>query len=116
MNHVLYGAALPFAICAAIYVARGFRASGRLLALGPLAMLASGFVAIIPDLPRLWGDQARYIDWHHQRWCTYAWGHCWIDARDSIDSWPYYPVVFLAVGGLVAAVAWRELRLAESGR
>jgi hypothetical protein len=116
VNHVLYGATLPLAVCAVIYALRGWRAGPVMLVVGPLAMLASGFVAIIPDLPRLWGDHVTYRAWHTRDWCNYAWGHCWVDARESIDSWAYYPVVFLAVGGLVLVVAWRELHLAERGR
>ena len=116
MNHVLIGAFLPFCVCAAIFVANGRRAGGKLLVFGPLAMLASGFVAIVPDLPRLWGDQVLYVDWHHARWCNLAWGHCAIDRHDRIDSWPGFAVLFVACGAVILAVAWRELRLAERGR
>jgi hypothetical protein len=115
VNHVLYGAALPLVVCAVIYVARGCRAGLRLLVLGPLAMAVSGLVGIIPDLPRLWGDHARYVDWHHRPWCSWCWGHCWVDAQERIDTWRYYPVVFVGLGALVLAVAWRELRRAERG-
>lgn len=118
MNHVLTGAALPFCVCVAIYVARGGRAGPRLLVLGPLAMLASGFVAIVPDLPRLWGDQALYVDWHHRWWCTWAWGHCWYDrpANDAIDGWAGWAVLFVAAGAVILAAAWRELALRERDR
>lgn len=115
MNHVITGAALPFAICAVIFLLRGRRAGMRLLVLGPLAMLASGFIAIIPDLPRLWGDKALYVEWHHRPWCTLAWGHCWYDRpeHDAIDGWAGWPVLFVACGAVIFAVAWRELRLRE---
>jgi hypothetical protein len=116
VNHVLIGAFLPFLICAVLYAARGFRAGGALLVLGPLAMLASGFVAIIPDLPRLWGNQVLYVEWHHRSWCNLAWGHCAIDRHDRIDSWPGFAVLFVLCGAVILAAAWRELRLAERGR
>ena len=114
MIHVVVASALPLAICAAIYVARGFRASGRLLLLGPLAMLVSGVVAVIPDLPRLWGDQVKYVDWHHRSWCNLSWGHCVIDKHDAIDSWPGWTLIAIAIGALVLGVAWRELRILEA--
>lgn len=109
MNHILLGAFLPFVVCAVIYVRGGFRAGPRLLVLGPLAMLVSGFWAIVPDLPRLVGDIDRYMTWHRSWWTNLCWGHGWIDRRDALDSWPYYPVLALALGAVVFGVAWREL-------
>jgi hypothetical protein len=114
VNHVVVGAALPLAICAVIYAARGFRASSRLLVLGPLVMLISGVIAVIPDLPRLWGDQVKYVDWHHRSWCNLSWGHCWIDKHDAIENWPGWTVIAIVVGALVLGVAWRELRTLEA--
>ena len=113
MNHILVGAFLPLLVCAAIYVRAGGRAGPRLLVLGPLAMLVSGFWAIVPDLPRLAGDYVRYVDWHHRPWCNVFWGHCWIDRRPGIEDWPYYPVVAMAFGAIVFGVAWRELHKLE---
>ncbi len=115
MNHVLYGAALPLLVCAALYARAGWRASRRLLVLGPLAMLISGGWATIPDLPRLWGDLPQYVAWHHLSYCNIFWGHCWFDApgRAAIDEWAYYPVVAALLGALVFAAALRELRIVE---
>ena len=47
MNHVMIGAALPLAVWAALWWARGRRASTAMLVVGPIVALASGFVAII---------------------------------------------------------------------
>jgi len=113
VNHVVIGAALPLAICAAIYLARGGRAGGWLLVLGPIAMLTSGVIAVAPDLPRLWGDQGRYAAWHHRGWCNWSWGHCWIDKHDAVENWPGWTVIAIGAGALVLGVAWRELRLVE---
>jgi len=113
MNHVLIGAALPFAICALIYLKRG-RAGAGLLVLGPLAMLASGVVAVAPDLPRLWGNQVQYVDWHHRWWSNWCWGHWWIDQHDAIENWPGWTLIAIAMGAIVLGVAWRELRQSEA--
>ena len=79
----------------------------------PLAMLLSGIWAVVPDLPRLFGDTARYMDWHRRPWTNVFWAHGWIDRHDAIDSWPYYPVIALAVAALVFGAAWRELHKLE---
>ena len=116
MNEVLVGAALPLLVCAVIYVRNGFRAGWRLLVFGPLTMLVSGVVGVIPDLPRAAGHVELYYKWHHARWCDLAWGHCWIDARPGIDDWRYWPLVGVAVGALVLGAAVRELWLRERER
>jgi hypothetical protein len=113
VNEVLVGAALPLVVCAVIYAARGFRAGWKLLVLGPLAMLVSGVVGVIPDLPRFAGHQALYEKWHHASWCNLCWGHCWIDARPRIDDWAGWPAVAVVVGAAVIGAAFRELWLAE---
>jgi hypothetical protein len=113
MTHVLIGAALPLAVCAVIYLARGRRASLRLLIVGPLVAGVSGAWAVVPDLPRALGSVDRYFAWHHASWCNVFWGHCWID-RGEVDR-PWYPLAFIAVGVVLLAVAWRELARAERG-
>jgi hypothetical protein len=114
MNHVLLGAAIPLLVCAAIFVARGRRASLRLLILGPLAAGLSGAWAVVPDMPRVFGAMERYVAWHHARWCNVFWGHCWID--DGEVDRPWYPLAFVAVGVVLLVVAVRELWLRERER
>jgi hypothetical protein len=109
----MLGAALPLLVCAVIYIARGRRASLRLLVLGPLVAGLSGAWAVVPDLPRAFGDVDRYYQLHHASWCDVFWGHCWID-RGEIDR-PWYPLAFIAVGVTILVVAWRELRRVEAG-
>ena len=111
MNHVLLGAALPLLVCAVIYVARGRRASLRLLVLGPVVAGLSGAWAVVPDMPRAVGALVTYNAWHHARWCNVFWAHCWID--DGEVDRPWYPIAFIAVGVLLLVVAWRELARAE---
>jgi hypothetical protein len=113
MNHVMLGAALPLVVCAAIYLMRGRRASLRMLVLGPVAAGISGAWAVVPDMPRLFGDADLYYRMHHVRWCDVFWGHCWID-RGEVDR-PWYPLAFIAVGVVLLVVAWRELSRAERG-
>jgi hypothetical protein len=114
--HVLAGAAVPLLACVAIYAGRGFRAGWGLLVLGPLAMLASGAVAVIPDMPRLLGHQSLYNAWHRRGWCNLAWGHCWIDKHEGIEDWRWWPVIAVVVGTAVLGVALRELHLRERAR
>jgi len=113
MNHVLLGAALPLAVCAVIYVARGRRAGLRLLVLGPLIAGISGAWAVVPDMPRALGDFDRYYAWHHASWCNVFWGHCWID-KGEVDR-PWYPIAFIAIGVAILVAGWRELRRLEAG-
>jgi len=111
LNHVMLGAALPFLVCAAIYLARGARASLGLLVLGPLAMGLSGAWAVVPDMPRALHHQDLYFRLHHYAHCNIWWFHCRIDAHEVDYVW--YPVVFVLVGALLLLVAWRELARTE---
>jgi hypothetical protein len=116
VNEVLVGAALPLLVCVAIYLAHRGRAGWKLLVFGPLAMLVSGVIGVIPDLPRMFGHVDLYYRWHHSSWCNLCWGHCWIDARPRLDDWPGWPVVGILTGAMVLAAAYRELVLAERER
>jgi hypothetical protein len=116
VNEVLVGAALPLLVCGILYLRQGGRAGWKLLVLGPLAMLVSGVVGVIPDLPRLFHHIDTYYAWHHSKWCNLAWGHCWIDDRTSVDDWAGWPAVAIAVGAMVVGAAYRELWLRERGR
>ena len=60
MNHVLYGASIPFLVGVALYVLRGYRADLRLLIVIPLAMTFMAVWAVAPDLPRALGHQGLY--------------------------------------------------------
>jgi hypothetical protein len=116
MIHVLLASALPLAIFFVSWWRRGRRTSARALVLLALGAMGSSAWAVVPDLPRLWGDLEYYVELHHRSYCNAWWLHCAIDARDDIDSSMLFPALFVLAAGAVLAVAWRELRLLEDER
>lgn len=113
MIHVLLASSLPLLVFFALWLRRGRRASVRSLLLLPIACAASGAWAVVPDMPRLWGDLALYVDMHHKKYCNVFWGHCAIDRRDDIDNSMVFPTLFVLVAVAVFAIGWRELRRTE---
>lgn len=114
MIHVLLASSLPLLVFALLWWRRGRRATfGALLGL-PVACLVSGAWAVVPDMPRLWGDLQLYVDLHHKRYCDVFWGHCTIDRHEDIDSSMVFPALFVLVAVAVFAIGWRELRRAET--
>ncbi len=113
MIHVLLASTLPLAVFFVSWWRRGRHTSTRALIALPLACLVSGTWAVVPDLPRLWGDLVWYVDLHHRSYCDVWWGHCTIDARDDIDSSMVFPVLFVVATVAVFAVGWRELARSE---
>jgi hypothetical protein len=113
VNQIMLGMSAPLALYLIAYFARGARASMRMLVLWPLAMLASGTWAVIPDFPRLWGDQLWYTDLHHHRHCWIWFNHCRID-KVEVDS-PLWILMFVGIAVTMIAIAWRELARAERG-
>lgn len=114
MIHVLLASSLPLLVFVALWLRRGRRASFRSLVVLPLACLGSGAWAVVPDLPRLWGNLELYVDLHHRSYCNVFWGHCLIDRRDDIDSSMAFPALFVLVAIAIFAIGWRELRRAEA--
>lgn len=116
MIHVLLASALPLAIFFVSWWRRGRRTSARALVWLALGAMGSSAWAVVPDLPRLWGDLEYYVELHHRSYCNAWWLHCAIDARDDIDSSMLFPALFVLAAAAVLAVAWRELRLLERER
>jgi hypothetical protein len=114
--HVLIASMLPLAIFFAVWWKRGRRTTARALVMLAGACLVSGAWAVVPDMPRLWGDLALYVDMHHLSYCNVWWGHCAIDRHDAIDSSMLFPVIFVIAAISVLAVAWRELAQRERTR
>ncbi|MEZ4402390.1 MAG: hypothetical protein R3B06_20360 [Kofleriaceae bacterium] len=113
MIHVLLASTLPLAIYFARWLARGRRTTPRALVVLPLACLASGVWAVVPDLPRLWGDLPWYVELHHRSYCDVFWGHCAIDRHDAIDNSMVFPTLFVLVTVAVFWTGWRELARRE---
>lgn len=116
MIHVLLASALPLAGFLIAWWRRGRRTSARALVLLALGCLVSGAWAVVPDMPRLWGDLEYYVELHHRSYCNAWWLHCAIDARDDIDSSMLFPSLFVLAALAVLGIAWRELRLIERER
>lgn len=111
MNHLLLGAAIPFAIGALIYLARGRRAGIPLLTLTPLAMSLGALWAQIPDLPRLFGRQELYLRWSMDpRMNLFLW-HYRLDQIETDSSWYAVGIAVMAASLMLAAL--RQLYLEE---
>ncbi|HVK72876.1 MAG TPA: hypothetical protein VM734_06125 [Kofleriaceae bacterium] len=115
MIHVLLASVLPLAVFFTGWLVRGRRVRLRALIILPLVCLVSGAWAVVPDMPRLWGDQVYYMELHHRSYCDVWWFHCTIDRHDEIDSSMLFPVLFVLAALAVLVIAWRELRRAEEG-
>ncbi len=113
MIHLLLASALPLAIFFVSWWRNGRRTTARALVLLALGCMASSAWAVVPDMPRLWGDLEWYVDLHHRSYCNAWWLHCAIDRRDDIDSSMLFPSLFVLAALAVMGVAWRELRRLE---
>ena len=117
MNHMLFGALVPFVIAFIIYARRRFRASLRLLVFTPLAMIVSAVWAIVPDIPRLLGMQKLYLELSvDSRMNVFLFHHYLDQIEDTsavwmMSSWIMVVVVALAAALFVAVL--RELWLTE---
>ncbi len=80
--HFAVGMAPPFAICAAIYLARRGTVTTRFLVVAPLAMVAGGVWATGPDIPRFFrGEPFPYrAEWHRPGWPDIFFFHGTLDA------------------------------------
>lgn len=116
MIHVLLASALPLALFFQMWWRRGRRTGARQLVLLAVGCALSGAWAVVPDMPRLWGDLEYYVELHHRSYCNAWWLHCAIDAHDDIDSSMLFPALFVLAAAAVVAVGWRELRLLERER
>ncbi len=116
MIHVLIASSLPLAIFFVGWWRRGRRVTVRSLVTLAIAGAVSGLWAVVPDTPRLWGDQAYYVELHHRSYCDAWWFHCAIDRRDAVDSSMLFPVLFVLAAVAVLTVAWRELARCEERR
>jgi hypothetical protein len=114
MNQLLFGAAIPFAIGAVIYIAKGLRAGIGMLIAVPVFMAVTMLWAVAPDLPRLFGMGRLYQELSLDARCNIFFWHYSIDRIESNSV--IYPVLFVLMWALLLGAAWRELYLRERNR
>jgi hypothetical protein len=110
MNHVAIASAIPFLVALAVFL-RHRRAGIPWLLLTPLAMAFCSLWAVVPDIPRLWGDKQLYMQISCDPRSNIFFFHHSIDQWES-DS-PWWGAVVVLAAGLLLLVAWRELRIVE---
>lgn len=113
MNQIALGAAIPWAVAWIVYLCRRGRIGLPFLIVTPLAMAYGALWAVIPDLPRLFGNGALYRRMAQDPRCDIFFFHYTIDQHESDSSW--WVLVFLIMAGSLLYAAWRELRRAEQG-
>jgi len=116
LNQLILGALLPF-LLGGIHVLRRLNPaepppSPRFFVLWPLALAAGALWAVIPDLPRLFGDQALYLRLSQMPACDIFFGHYTID-RIEFDS-PLLTLLWFGMAYAVLAAALNALLRAES--
>lgn len=117
MNHVFYGATIPFLIGAILYIGRGGRATPAMLAWIPLAMALMAVWAVVPDLPRLLGTAGLPMpitpDLHSD---LFLW-HTSLDNAETSTAWysilerdsPWFGAGIAFEAACLLAAALREL-------
>jgi hypothetical protein len=111
MDHCLLGGSIPLLIGIILYVARGFRASFRMLVALPLAMGLFMLWAVAPDLPRLFGHQELYRRLYNDPRCNIFLWHYSIDMSGHWSQ--IYTLGFVMMFFIVLLMAWRELDVVE---
>ncbi len=117
MNHVLYGASIPFVIGILLYLRRRGRATPVMLILVPLSMAFMAAWAVAPDIPRMLGHQELYWRLAQNPHSDIFLWHYSLDQMETSPAW--YSVLekdssWFAVGialeaAALIAVAVREL-------
>jgi uncharacterized membrane protein YwaF len=111
LNHVFFGALLPFVVAAIVYAANGFRASRRGLIMAPAFLALGAIWALAPDLPRFLGMHDLYLRLMADPRTNIFYFHHFIDLVET-DT-PYYNVAMVTIVVALFAAAWRELRRTE---
>ncbi len=121
MNHVLYGATIPFAIGALIYLLRGCRANVTMLVLVPLSMALMALWANLPDIPRMLGYHDLYGRLASDpRMNIFLW-HYALDQMETSTQWysalelesPWQTVGVALEAAAIMGVAIRQLFIKE---
>lgn len=110
MNHVLYGATIPFLIGVLIFILKRGRIGLPFLILIPLAMAAGACWAVLPDIPRMLGATGVYLRIHADpRIDLFLW-HGTIDRLwDAHENSSFNAVGIALEAALLMAAALRQL-------
>jgi hypothetical protein len=111
MNQVVIGASIPFLVGLIVYAFKRGRPPLIFLAAWPLAMAAGSLWAVLPDIPRLLGNQKLYLRLLDDPRTNIFFFHYTID-RTETDT-PWWIPVFLLMALAVWLIAWIELRRRE---
>lgn len=111
MDHMLFGAAIPFILGALAYFRRGMRAGFAMLLVTPACMMLGAAWAIVPDIPRMLGLMALYGKMDRDPRCDIFFLHYSIDKVE--EPLPVYTLLFVMMIVSIFIVAWRELLIAE---
>jgi hypothetical protein len=114
MDHCLLGGSFPLLIGIIVYLARGFRASFRMLVALPVAMALFMLWAVAPDLPRLFGNLELYRRLYNDPRCNIFLWHYYMDVHESKSQ--LITVGFVLMFIFLLFMAWRELDLTEKAR
>jgi hypothetical protein len=110
MNHIAIASAAPFCIALIIFLFRK-RAGLLWLTVTPLMMILASVWAVVPDLPRLFGDKTLYNRLNLDPRCNIFFYH------HSIDQWetdsPWWGALVSICAGALLWIAWRELHNSE---
>lgn len=117
MNHVFFGASIPFLFGVFLYLRRGGRASMGMLIMIPLAMAFLGAWAVAPDIPRMLGHHELYSRLAADpRMDIFLWHHS-LDQMEMSTRWysvlelesPWFTVGIAMEAAALMGAAIREL-------
>ena len=112
MNQIVLGASIPFAIALLIYLCRRGRGELWFFVTVPILMGLGAVWAVVPDIPRLLGNQELYFKWMRDPRTNIFFFHYTIDQTES-DS-PWWGLAFLAMATALMLAALRKLHQNES--
>jgi hypothetical protein len=123
MNHVLYGATLPFLMGLLLYLKRGGRASPAMLIAVPLSMAFMAVWAVAPDLPRMLGAAGLHLPFPQNLHSDLFLWHVSLDQLETSPAWysvlerdsSWYAVGIALEAAALIAAALRELFRKEPG-
>lgn len=111
MNQIVLGAAVPFAVAIFIYLARGARVGLFFLVATPLTMAFGAVWAVVPDIPRLLGNQKLYFQLMRDPRTDIFLFHFTIDQMENDSAW--WGLGFLIMALALLAIGIQTLKRRE---